>query len=37
MPSHFADANGQTHMEDIDIDLQPRKLFEDNPPLRPYG
>jgi hypothetical protein len=30
----FADANGETHMEDIDIDLQPRKLFKDNPPLR---
>ena len=27
----FADANGETHMEDIDIDLQPRKLFKDNP------
>ena len=30
----FADTNGETHMEDIDIDLQPRKLFKDNPPLR---
>jgi hypothetical protein len=30
----FADANGETHMEDIDINLQPRKLFKDNPPLR---
>jgi hypothetical protein len=30
----FADANGETHMEDIDIELQPRKLFKDNPPLR---
>jgi hypothetical protein len=30
----FADGNGETHMEDIDIDLQPRKLFKDNPPLR---
>jgi hypothetical protein len=30
----FADVNGETHMEDIDITLQPRKLFEDNPPLR---
>ena len=30
----FADASGETHMEDIDIDLQPRKLFKDNPPLR---
>jgi hypothetical protein len=30
----FADANGETHMEDVDIALQPKKLFEDNPPLR---
>jgi len=30
----FADANGETHMEDVDIALQPRKLFKDNPPLR---
>jgi len=30
----FADADGETHMEDIDIALQPRKLFADNPPLR---
>jgi hypothetical protein len=30
----FADANGGTHMEDVDIALQPRKLFKDNPPLR---
>ncbi len=30
----FADANGESHMEDIDINLQPRKLFKDNPPLR---
>jgi hypothetical protein len=30
----FADANGETHMEDVDIPLQPRKLFKDNPPLR---
>jgi hypothetical protein len=30
----FADTNGETHMEDIDIDLQPRSLFKDNPPLR---
>jgi len=29
----FTDANSETHMEDIDIDLQPRKLFKDNPPL----
>ncbi len=30
----FADANGETHMEDVDMALQPRKLFKDNPPLR---
>ena len=30
----FADAHGETHMEDVDIALQPRKLFKDNPPLR---
>jgi hypothetical protein len=30
----FADANCETHMEDVDIPLQPRKLFKDNPPLR---
>jgi hypothetical protein len=30
----FADGSGETHMEDIDITLQPRKLFKDNPPLR---
>lgn len=30
----FADANGDTHMEDFEIAFQPRKLFEDNPPLR---
>src|SRR5215831_15757333 len=29
----FADAKGETHMEDIEITLQPRKLFKDNPPL----
>lgn len=29
----FADANGESHMEDVNIALQPRKLFEDNPPL----
>jgi hypothetical protein len=29
----FADANGETHMEDIDIALQPRRLFKDNPPF----
>jgi hypothetical protein len=29
----FADAHGETHMEDADITLQPRKLFKDNPPF----
>src|SRR3974377_617632 len=29
----FADANGETHMEDVEITLQPRNLFKDNPPL----
>ena len=31
----FADGNGETHMEDIDKTLQPRKLFKDSRPLRP--
>ena len=26
----FADSGGETHMEDVDIALQPRKLFKDN-------
>ena len=30
----FADASGETHMEEFEIALQPRKLFEDNLPLR---
>ena len=30
----FADANGETHMEDIDIALRPRQLFKDDPTLR---
>jgi len=29
----FADDNGETHMEDVDITLQSRKLFKDNPPF----
>jgi hypothetical protein len=29
----FADGNGETHMEDMDITLQPKKLFKDTPPL----
>jgi hypothetical protein len=29
----FADGNGDTHMEDIGITLQPKKLFKDTPPL----
>jgi hypothetical protein len=27
----FADARGETHMEDFEITFQPRKLFEENP------
>jgi hypothetical protein len=30
----FADANGETHVEDVDITLQSKKLFNDNPLLR---
>ena len=30
----FADANGETHIEDVDIALRSRQLFKDNPPLR---
>ena len=30
----FADDEGETHMEDVIIALQPKKLFKDNPPLR---
>lgn len=30
----FVDADGETHMEDVEISLNPRKLFQDNPPLR---
>jgi hypothetical protein len=29
----FADSNGETHIEDVDITLQPRKIFKDNPPF----
>ena len=29
----FADANGETHLKDIDIASQPKKLFKDTPPL----
>ena len=29
----FADGNGETHMEDVDITLQPRKIFKDNLPF----
>jgi hypothetical protein len=29
----FADADGESHMEEVDITLQPRKLFKDDPPL----
>ena len=30
----IADADGQTHMLDIRIGLQPKQLFKNNPPLR---
>ena len=33
----FADGNGETHMEDIDIKLQPKKLFQGHSPAGPYG
>jgi hypothetical protein len=29
----FTDADGETHMEDVDITLQPRKLFKDTSTL----
>jgi hypothetical protein len=29
----FSDGDGETHLEDIDITLQPKKLFKDTPPL----
>jgi len=33
----FADGNGETHMEDIDITLQPKKAFQGHSPAGPYG
>ena len=33
----YADANGETHMDDLHISLLPRVLFKDNPPLRLSG
>jgi len=30
----FADANGESHMEDVDIVLQPKQLFKDGRALR---
>jgi hypothetical protein len=33
----FADGNGETHMEDIDITLQPKKIFQGHSPAGPYG
>jgi hypothetical protein len=30
----YADANGETHMQDIDIKLLPREFFKGHPPLR---
>jgi hypothetical protein len=29
----YADANGETHMQEIDMALLPKTLFKDNPPL----
>jgi hypothetical protein len=29
----YADANGETHMQDVDIMLLPREFFKDHPPL----
>jgi hypothetical protein len=29
----FSDGDGETHLEDMDITLQPKKLFKDTPPL----
>jgi hypothetical protein len=29
----FSDNDGETHLEDMDITLQPKKLFKDTPPL----
>lgn len=30
----YADAKGETHMEDVELTLVPRTLFKNNPPLR---
>lgn len=30
----YADADGESHMQEIDITLPPRELFKDRPPLR---
>jgi hypothetical protein len=29
----FSDGDGETHLEDMDITLQPKKLFKETPPL----
>jgi len=29
----YADAEGETHMEDVDVKLLPRTFFKDHPPL----
>src|SRR6516225_1583502 len=31
----YSDANGETHMQNIDITLLPQEVFKNNPPLRP--
>jgi hypothetical protein len=33
----FSDGNDETHMEDIDITLQPKKLFQGHSSAGPYG
>ena len=33
----YADVDGETHMEDIDIALLPRAFFAGHPPLRDTG
>jgi hypothetical protein len=33
----FSDGDSETHLEDTEITLQPKKLFKDTPPAEPYG
>src|SRR5215472_15604770 len=30
----YADSDGETHMQGIDVSLFPKQVFKDNPPLR---